>query len=102
METRQRAALRARENEANRDPWIPYRNSYNDIDSKFYIRSNFLEESRSNSRKLHFNKKNPTKSSRYYKDLQQQTYKTGVILDSGSHDDHIFQTFLPNAVPLFL
>jgi len=99
METRHRAALRVQEEaKTNYNPWIPYRNSYNEIDSKFHIRTNFLEESRSNSRKLHFNKKNPTKSSRYYKDLQQQTYKTGVILDSGSHEDHIFQTSLPNAI----
>lgn len=100
METRQRAN-RAREIEASRNPWISYRNSYNDIDSKCSIRSNFFDENRSNTRKLHFNKKNPTKSSRYYQDVQKQTFKTGVILDSGSTNDHIFQTSLPNAVDIF-
>lgn len=57
-----------------------------------------MDESRANTKKLHFNKKNPTKRSRYYRDIQQQAHRTGPLIDAESVQDHIFQTSLPNAI----
>jgi len=78
--------------------WLCYRSLYNDISSKVFIKKDFMDESKANTKQLHFNKKNPTKRSRYYRELQQQTHKEVPLIDAESIHDHIFQTSLPNAV----
>ena len=82
------------------DEWLSYRSKHDDISSRVCISKDFLKESKTNSRKLHFNKKNPTRHSRYYKDLQSKTRNNTALVDSNNTDDHIFQTSLPNAVDL--
>ena len=79
------------------EEWVSVKNEVNDIKSRYYIKKEYLHEHKTNSKKLRFNKRNPTKNSDYYYD--NPLYKdANCLLDSVKTYDRIYQNAIPNTV----
>lgn len=77
------------------NPWLFFKNQYEDIVSKVNLRKTFYEESKKNAKKVRSNKKNPTKNSSYYS--TENAGNASPIYPS-KKEDHIYQTAIPNTV----
>lgn len=80
----------------NRD-WLTFHNESNNINSNFYMKREFYDEHKANSKKLRYNKRNLTKDPHYYEHLP--LYKeANTDLDCTKSCDRIYQSSLPNTV----
>jgi len=77
------------------NPWLYFKNTIDDINSSLTIKQRFYQETKSNAKKIRFNKKNPTKSSKYYTESLQSAASP---MHPGKAEDHIYQTAIPNTI----
>jgi len=77
------------------NPWLSFKNTIDDVTSSIHIRQRFYQETKSNAKKMRSNKKNPTKSSKYYMESLQGASSP---LHPTKAEDHIYQTAIPNTV----
>jgi len=77
------------------NPWLSFKNTIDDVTSSIHIRQRFYQETKSNAKKMRSNKKNPTKSSKYYMESLQGASSP---LHPTKAEDHIYQTAIPNTI----
>lgn len=80
------------------NPWLSFKNTIDEVTSSIHIKQRFYQETKSNAKKIRSNKKNPTKSSKYYMESLQGASSP---LHPTKAEDHIYQTAIPNTVELF-